>query len=256
MSSTSIGLALGLALVTSGWSTQGQTLSSAPGPAAAAKQESQQPGSATVSATLIADAGGAGPHGDGAVTAVLWLEPIGNKPFTPFAPEAPGHYTLMQKNKMFSPHLLVVPLGSKVLFPNQDPFFHNVFSLFDGRRFDLGLYEAGKTKEITFSREGVSYIFCNIHSEMSAVIIALSSPLYSVADAKGKFALAGVPEGEYEMHIWAEGVPSATQTRWIRKVYISPASRNLGTFSVRLDREQQHSNKFGRPYDAVTPPRY
>ena len=77
---------------------------------------------------------------------------------------------------MFTPHILVVPVGSVVRFPNADPFFHNVFSLFDGKRFDLGLYEAGSTKEVTFSREGLSYIFCNIHPEMSAVVISLSTP--------------------------------------------------------------------------------
>ena len=86
----------------------------------------------------------------------------------------------LQKNRVFQPHLLIIPVGSVVQFPNADPFFHNVFSLFDGKRFDLGLYEAGSTKSVTFSREGVSYIFCNIHPEMSAVILTLSTSLYSV----------------------------------------------------------------------------
>jgi len=65
--------------------------------------------------------------------------------------------------------VLVVPVGSVVDFPNHDPFFHNVFSLFDGKRFDLGLYEAGATNSVRFDRLGVSFLFCNIHPEMSAV---------------------------------------------------------------------------------------
>jgi len=88
--------------------------------------------------------------------AVIWLNPLHEAASQPIAP---GSFTLLQKNKMFTPHLLVVPVGSSVAFPNADPFFHNVFSLFDGRRFDLGLYEAGSTRSVVFSREGVSYIF-------------------------------------------------------------------------------------------------
>src|SRR5690242_3387489 len=68
---------------------------------------------------------------------VVWLSPI--NPTSPLDPPSPGRFTLAQKNRMFSPHLVVVPVGSVVAFPNEDPFFHNVFSLFNGKRFDLGL---------------------------------------------------------------------------------------------------------------------
>src|SRR6185437_12993401 len=81
------------------------------------------------------------------VAAVVWLEPLGDTLVLPFTPQ--GHYTLLQKNRTFMPHLQVVPVGSVVQFPNADPFFHNVFSLFDGKRFDLGLYEAGSTPSPT-----------------------------------------------------------------------------------------------------------
>ena len=85
---------------------------------------------------------------------------------------------LRQKNKTFEPHLLVVTKGSTVEFPNLDPWFHNVFSLFNGKKFDLGLYEAGTTRTVHFDREGVSYIFCNIHPEMSAVVVVVASSYY------------------------------------------------------------------------------
>jgi len=90
-------------------------------------------------------------------------------------------YRLIQKDKMFTPHLLVVPIGSQVEFPNQDPFFHNVFSLFNGKRFDLGLYESGTSRSVRFDREGVSYIFCNIHPEMGAIVLALNTPYYGIS---------------------------------------------------------------------------
>ena len=89
---------------------------------------------------------------------------------------------LVQKNKSFEPHILVVPAGSMVEFPNRDPFFHNVFSLFEGKRFDLGLYEAGTSRMVRFDRPGISYIFCNIHPEMSAVVITMATPLYAISN--------------------------------------------------------------------------
>ena len=99
----------------------------------------------------------------------------------------------MQRNKSFDPHVLVVPVGSVVAFPNHDPFFHNVFSLFEGKRFDLGLYEAGSTRDVHFDKPGISYIFCNIHPEMSAVVLALDTPYYGVSDPHGQVVIANVP---------------------------------------------------------------
>ena len=100
--------------------------------------------------------------------AVVWLTPVtasaGLRPLVTNA--SPHRFRLVQKNKRFTPHLLVVPVGSVVEFPNLDPFFHNVFSLFDGKRFDLGLYEAGSTKAVNFNLAGISYILCNIHPEI------------------------------------------------------------------------------------------
>jgi plastocyanin len=120
--------------------------------------------------------------------AVVWLTPL--QPVDPI-PAQHKTYTLLQKNRSFTPHLLVVPVGSQVQFPNADPFYHNVFSLFDGKRFDLGLYEAGSSKAVRFSREGVSYIFCNIHPEMSAVVVALSTPFFATAARSGQVETGG-----------------------------------------------------------------
>jgi plastocyanin len=190
------------------------------------------------------------------IPAVLWLKPIDRTPAAPFAPHAP--YTLLQKHKMFSPHLLVVPVGSKVLFPNADPFFHNVFSLFEGKRFDLGLYEAGSTKEVTFSREGISYIFCNIHPEMSAVVLALSTSLYAIADSGGEFRLHAVPAGDYELHVWVEGVQQSALEQLTRHVQIVSPSADLGEFHLPAiaGRPQDHLNKFGQKYDKDAKPPY
>jgi len=198
----------------------------------------------------------AAPSSSHALSAVVWLEPIEGTPALPFPPH--GRYTLVQKDRMFTPHLLVVPVGSVVTFPNADPFFHNVFSLFDGKRFDLGLYETGSSKEVLFSREGLSYIFCNIHPEMSAVVLTLSTPLYAVADKEGRFVLHNVPPGTYNVKVWMEGVPQAVLNRLGRRVQLLAGPVDLG--EVRVPEPPQrvldHANKFGRTYDQEQKPLY
>lgn len=181
------------------------------------------------------------------IAAVVWLEPLGATPVLSFTPQ--GHYTLLQKNRTFLPHLQVVPVGSVVQFPNADPFFHNVFSYFDGKRFDLGLYEAGTSKSVTFSRPGVSYIFCNIHPEMSAVVISLSTPLYAIADANDTLTVRNIPPGDYVMRLWVEGALPPALQGLSREIKVSPGVNDLGTMSVPIATNATHTNKFGNPYD-------
>ena len=184
-----------------------------------------------------------------AVPAVIWLEPLPGTPALPFTPHEP--YTLLQKDRTFTPHLQVIPVGSVVRFPNADPFFHNVFSLYEGKRFDLGLYEAGSSKSVTFSRKGVSYIFCNIHPEMSAVVLALSTPLYAIADAKDSFELRHIPPGDYKLHVWIEGVPQTVLIGLDRTIHFPPRVVDLGDVRAPIARPRAlgHSNKFGKAYD-------
>lgn len=191
-----------------------------------------------------------------AVPAVVWLVPLSGTAALPFTSR--GHYTLLQKNRTFHPHLQVIPVGSVVDFPNADPFFHNVFSLFEGKRFDLGLYEAGTSRSVTFSREGLSYIFCNIHPEMSAVVLALSTPLYKIAAADDSFDLRKIPTGDYRMHIWIEGVPQSVLESLSRPVHFSAGLLDLGKVSAPIARPGNisHSNKFGSSYDPKTDSTY
>ena len=188
--------------------------------------------------------------------AVIWLEPLAGSPHPTFVPH--GHYTLLQKNRAFVPHLQVIPVGTLVQFPNADPFFHNVFSMFDGKRFDLGLYEAGTSKSVTFPREGVSYIFCNIHPEMSAVVLALTTPLYAIADAKEAFDLPAIPPGEYNLHLWIEGIPQSVTDKLSQHVSFSQGSVDLGPVIVPSANQgtTNHTNKFGNAYDPAATPTY
>ncbi len=196
------------------------------------------------------------PGAQRAVPAVAWLTPLQGTALPPFDPKE--DYTILQKNRTFIPHLLVIPVGSVVRFPNADPFYHNVFSLFEGKRFDLGLYEAGSQKSVVFSREGVSYIFCNIHPEMSAVVLALATPLYAVADSDDSFAMRNIPPGDYSLHVWIEGVPQPFLDGLSRQVHVFSHDIDLGTISAPIARPEQmtHTNLYGKAYDTNPNSRY
>ena len=183
---------------------------------------------------------------------VVWLNPIGEAPAT--ALSSPAQIPrLVQKNKRFEPRILVVPAGTAVEFPNRDPFFHNVFSLFEGKRFDLGLYEAGTTRTVRFDHPGVSYIFCNIHPEMSAAVIALKTPYFAISDVAGSLNIPAVPPGRYQMQVWYERSTPDTLKKLTREISISESDPGLGTIRVIEDVPvSNHKNKYGRDYDTPT----
>lgn len=184
---------------------------------------------------------------------VVWLAPLGAAADSTAV--APMHATLAQKNKMFEPHLLVITRGSSVDFPNRDPWFHNVFSLFNGKRFDLGLYEAGTSRTVHFDREGVSFIFCNIHPEMSAVVVVLGSPYYTVANKQGDFEVADVPPGRYLLHAWNESAMPAALQGLAREVQIGDGARNVGSIRIPVTKgvTVAHKNKYGQEYEPPSP---
>ena len=182
---------------------------------------------------------------------VVWLKPLDPEVVSAAATQpAKKRPQLVQKNKSFEPHVLVVRVGSVVDFPNRDPFFHNVFSLFDGKRFDLGLYEAGTSNSARFDRVGISFLFCNIHPEMSAVVVALDTPFFAVSDRAGRISVPDVPDGRYEMHVWYERSLPEELKALTRAVAVSASSRNLGLLTIAQDSGYSlaHKNKFGQDY--------
>jgi plastocyanin len=183
----------------------------------------------------------------------LWLMPEENAA-SPVAPSGANRPRLVQRNKTFEPHLLVVPVDTVVEFPNRDPFFHNVFSMFEGKRFDLGLYEAGTTREVHFTRPGVSFIFCNIHPEMSAVVIAVATPYFATSSEEGEVVIPNVPAGRYRMHLWYEGASQEELDSQEREVTVSERNSSLGVLHLRAPGAvRPHKNKYGRDYDPPVP---
>jgi plastocyanin len=190
---------------------------------------------------------------------ILWLVFTDETPSTAGArPPASPPPQLVQKNKSFEPHILVVQVGTTVQFPNKDPFFHNVFSLFDGKRFDLGLYEGGSTNSARFDRPGVSYLFCNIHPEMSAVILAVESPYFGRSDRLGHASIPNVPYGRYLLRVWYERSTPESLKTLERIVDISASARSLEHVQVvdSGDFKLAHKNKYGQDYAPPASPAY
>lgn len=187
---------------------------------------------------------------------VVWLAPL-NPLQTVRLNTGRNTFRMVQHHKQFHPHLLVVPLGSTVVFPNLDPWFHNVFSLYRGKRFDLGLYEAGSQKEVRFDRLGPSYIFCNIHPEMMAVILTVNTPFYAISDRAGRWSIPGVPPGRYHLRVWYENAAPATLNALERVVDVGAEGVTLAalSFEVTPSNLANHKNKYGRDYDpkSLTP---
>ena len=181
---------------------------------------------------------------------VIALIPTSEVPIQPPA----KHYRLGQRDKSFEKHLLAVPAGSIVDFPNFDPIFHNVFSLFDGQRFDLGLYETGSTRSVKFAKTGVSYIFCNIHPQMEAIIVTLPTSWYAVTAKSGSFSIENVPAGRYEVRVWYERASADELSRLERTVDVEgDVTLNPMTIQEMSEVPPPHKNKYGRDYDVTSP---
>jgi plastocyanin len=185
---------------------------------------------------------------------VVWLTPIDTVQPVSTAATARAHYRLLQRNKRFDPGLLVVPVGSVVDFPNYDPWFHNVFSLYRGKRFDLGLYQAGAKRSVKFDRIGPSYLFCNIHSEMTGVVLVVDSDFFGITDKNGHYSIPGVTPGRYVLQVWYENATPEFLQGLQRQVTIQSDNQSLPAISVKAAKQvpAEHKNKYGQDYDPDT----
>jgi plastocyanin len=210
-------------------------------------------GQARVSGDAVVTGLGNGAIEKDASRVVVWLVPLDTVQRVGVT-TAPPHYRLVQRNKRFEPGLLVVPVGSVVDFPNADPWFHNVFSLYRGKRFDLGLYQAGAQRSVRFDRIGPSYLFCNIHPEMTGVVLAIDSDLFAITGKSGHYAIAGVTPGKYVLHVWYENATPESLQALQRQVTIESANQILPLVSVKAVKPAlaEHKNKYGQDYDPET----
>ena len=177
---------------------------------------------------------------------VIWLEPAGRP-----APVPPlRHAEMKQQDKTFKPHVVAIPLGGTVDFPNLDPFFHNAFSNFSGQPFDIPLYAPGTTKSVTFRRPGIVRVFCNIHSLMSAIIAVLDTPWYVVTPETGQFHIDDIPPGEYQLHIFHERALPENLHFLERQITVPESGLTLPLISISETGyiPAPHPDKHGNPY--------
>ena len=123
---------------------------------------------------------------------------------------APTRVSIVQRGETFIPRVVAVPVGSEVEFPNDDPIYHNVFSLSRAKNFNLGRYPRGTTKSVRFDKPGVVKVFCEIHSHMSATVMVFDHPWFAVPGEDGRFGLPAVPAGAQQITAWHERLGDTT----------------------------------------------
>ena len=154
------------------------------------------------------------------------------------AGRAPGRLTIEQKGEVFVPHVLAVLRGSTVDFPNFDQVFHNVFSLSRARTFDLGRFPKGTSKSVRFDRAGTVQVFCHMHSDMSAVVLVLDNPFFTVPAPPGQYAIDGVPTGEYRLVAWHERIKPI-----VRRVRVQAGKTTILDLNVPLPAPMEGTGK-------------
>jgi plastocyanin len=171
--------------------------------------------------------------------AVLYLEGPSATPARPVTVE------IAITDKAYAPHVVVVPVGSTVRFPNHDPFNHNVFSVSEPNQFDLGLYGRGEAKSHTFVQPGLARVYCNVHPRMVAYVLVMGNRYYAQPGADGTFTIDDVPPGRYRLHVWHERIP----TEMVNDVAVGSVEPELQiALNARGYRWEPHRNKYGRNY--------
>jgi plastocyanin len=180
---------------------------------------------------------------------VIWLERSDGE----VLPLQPKTAQMAQRKKTFVPHVLAVPVGTTVSFPNFDPIFHNVFSNFKGPVFDVGLYPPGNDQRVRLSRPGIVRVFCNIHPTMSAIIAILNTPYIAVSKSDASFRVDEVKAGEYRLHVFHERATEETLKSLERTVTIGSDPVSLGLLEISETGYIAilHKNKFGNDYPTV-----
>jgi len=134
--------------------------------------------------------------------AVIYVDHVPATAESALAVAAPETPRLAQKGQMFVPRVVAIAVNSNVAFPNEDPIYHNVFSLSPTRRFDLGKYRRGGSRTVNFPKPGLVNVYCDIHSNMEAFILVLPHHGFARPKASGEFRLPDLPAGTYVVHVW------------------------------------------------------
>lgn len=144
-------------------------------------------------------------------------KPLSGAVVTIETPKAPGvtvrgPYMIEQRDIAFQPHVLIVPVGATVGFPNRDRVRHHVYSFSKARKFDLKLYGQEESRTVLFDRPGVVPLGCNIHDSMSGFVFVTATPFAELTDQAGHVSITGVPPGTATVRVWHPSIRAPGST--------------------------------------------
>ena len=113
----------------------------------------------------------------------------------------PWPYAVAQKDISFQPHVLIVPVGASVAFPNRDKVRHHVYSFSKPKKFELKLYGQEEARTVVFDKPGVVALGCNIHDAMNGFVVVVATPYAAQADAAGRVRF-DVGVGAATVRVW------------------------------------------------------
>ena len=199
-------------------------------------------GAGTITGTITVKRDGASADASGVIVYLVGFE----------EPPPSAVAVIHQKGKRFLPALLAITAGQSVSFPNDDPFFHNVFSPSPARLFDLGQYPRGETKAKRFPKVGIVDVFCNIHPEMAATVLVLPNRRFARVAAGGGFRIEGVPPGHWTLYAYSRRATSPARTA------VDVTAGKTTELALTLSETHEgpgHLNKYGERYrEPVTYP--
>jgi len=192
-------------------------------------EPAKKPDAGQLHGTLKVDGKAGGAMG----VVMLWPEKGAKK-------RTPKTRVIEQRGKTFEPHVMAVPVGSTVSFPNFDTIYHNVFSLSKSKAFDLGMYKNGETREVKFDKPGIIRLGCNLHANMSAYLIVVDAPHYVVVGDDGSYSFKSLAPGKYKVQAWSErsGEPATSEV-------VVKAGDNESSFDVKSGAPAISPDKFG-----------
>lgn len=201
--------------------------------AALAGAAAAEPGGRVVGSVKVTEADGKPATADVIVYVVGFNEPPGK-----------DTTTIAQRGRKFVPDLVGITVGELVAFPNFDQFLHNVFSQSQPRKFDLGSFKRGETKEKNFPTAGVVDVYCNIHPEMAATILVLPNRRHVQARPDGTYSIDGVPPGDWQVFAYTRRATKPVSAR----VTVQSGADVTVDFSIVRGSEPAHLNKYGEKY--------
>jgi plastocyanin len=155
-----------------------------------------------------------------------------------------GSPQVQQLDRRFAPDLVVVPAGSTVSFPNMDPIFHNIYSLSKPKTFDLGSYDKGQTRRVTFPKPGIVDVYCHLHPNMAATVVVTPNRWYARPDRSGQFRIHGVPPGQYTLVAWHKSAGFFRKT-----IVVGNGQDSVADFFIPLEADPNRSVELNHDVD-------